>query len=97
MRLVYVDYVEPQPGSTVWRAHGRTVAEGHLVTFAGDWRPMRDLLDAIQADQDVPVAEVEPWAILNIEEICKHCRQTRQGNSHQAVPLVPGFHPFEEA
>ena len=42
--------------------------DGRRVRFAGDWRPLRDLGEAL-ADADEPIlVEVEPWQVLAIEE-----------------------------
>ena len=61
--LVNVTHVEPAPGQTVWTAEGYEEGTGRPVRFAGDWRPMRDLAEAVEAGVD-PVVELEPWQII---------------------------------
>jgi hypothetical protein len=39
--------------------------EGEDVRFAGDWRPMSDIAEAVEAGER-PMAEVPSWAILSV-------------------------------
>lgn len=68
---VYTTAVSYSGGSTA-TATGVDTVSGDTVTFGGDWRPMRDLAEALQAAvdtgadlEDLPVAEVPSWAVLN--------------------------------
>jgi hypothetical protein len=50
------------PGSTV--ATGEAVdAIGRAILFAGDWRPMRTIAEALEAGEVVEVA-LEDWQVL---------------------------------
>lgn len=40
---------------------------GRTVTFGADWRVAQDIIEALYDDQE-PVALVEPWSILTIED-----------------------------
>ena len=60
---VRVTRVGPEfPGSTIWLGIGET-KEGQKVRFAGDWRPMRDIYDAMEAGE-VAMVNLQPWQIL---------------------------------
>jgi hypothetical protein len=48
---------------TMWTMTG-TGPDGESVTFAGDWRPMRDMCAAAEAEGEV-TAEVENWQIIS--------------------------------
>lgn len=63
--LVHVEDVSLESGSSIAIGYG-TLDDGTAVRFAGDWRPMRDIKEALAAapEDDLPVAEVEDWAIL---------------------------------
>jgi hypothetical protein len=50
--------------STVATGVGQT-DDGRVVTFAGDWRPMQTLAEAVHAGVD-PEVDVEPYQIINI-------------------------------
>ena len=64
---VRVISVRPEsPGSTIWVGRGET-KEGHKIRFAGDWRPMRDIYEALDAG-DVAMVELEPWQIIESRE-----------------------------
>lgn len=60
---VIVTEVTPAFGATVWQAEGIT-PEGKQVRFAGDWRPMRDLYEAV-ALRGAVEAVIEPWQVLS--------------------------------
>lgn len=49
--------------SSVGIGHGTNALTGEPVTFAGDWRPMRDIACALAAGRHVEV-EVEDWQVL---------------------------------
>jgi hypothetical protein len=60
---VRVIWVRPEsPMSTIWLGLGET-PEGKRVRFAGDWRPMRDIYEAMQ-DGDIAMVDLEPWMIM---------------------------------
>jgi len=60
---VRVISVRPEfDGSTIWIGLGET-GEGKRVRFAGDWRPMRDIYEALDAG-DIAMVELEPWQIM---------------------------------
>jgi hypothetical protein len=59
---VIVTQVQITPGSTV--ALGEGLDEGgRAVSFAGDWRPMLAIADALEAGEDVEVY-LDPWQII---------------------------------
>lgn len=64
---VRVISVRPEsPGSTIWIGRG-TTKDGRHITFAGDWRPMRDIYEALDAG-DIAMVELESWQIMaNLE------------------------------
>ena len=54
-------------GSTIGYGQGID-HEGRCIRFAGDWRPLRDLGEALAgADEPIEV-EVANWQVLSIEE-----------------------------
>lgn len=59
---VIVERVYPEPNATVWRAIGRDAETDQFVGFTGDWRPMRDIWEALDHGEE-PVAEVPDWAL----------------------------------
>jgi hypothetical protein len=61
MRLI-VQRIHHNPGETITIGVG-TDDEGHEVRFAGDWRPMREIADAIERGEE-PEAEIPDWAVL---------------------------------
>ena len=59
--------VRPEfPGSTIWMGVGET-KEGKRIHFAGDWRPMRDINEALD-EGVVAMVELEPWQIMSVLE-----------------------------
>jgi hypothetical protein len=62
-KVIRVTSVQITPGSTVATAAGEDVESGEFVSFAGDWRPMLHLAEALADGQEV-VAEVPLWAML---------------------------------
>ena len=52
------------PGGSIWTGEGKDVTTGEHVVFGGDWRPMRDIAEALQAGA-APVANVPSWAVLS--------------------------------
>jgi len=69
--IVLVDTVEPAPGQSVWSGEGTIqwedgveIENGDRVRFAGDWRPMRGLAEAVEEHGEVAV-ELEGWQILS--------------------------------
>jgi len=55
-------------GSTIGYGQGID-EEGRRVRFASDWRPLRDLGEAlVEADASILV-EVEPWQVLSVERV----------------------------
>ena len=65
--IVRVLNVEPTPGSTIWIGTGIT-AEGTLIKFAGDWRPMSELREVLDVNEKwgSPAIRValEGWQII---------------------------------
>jgi hypothetical protein len=63
---VLVKEVFPHPGGTVWVAEGTDTETGREVQFAGDWRPMRWIFEAVHTEgRDDVIAEVPDWALLS--------------------------------
>lgn len=63
--MLQLEHVLPRPYSTVWFGFGRDVETGRELWFASDWRPMRDLAEALAADEDPDiVVEVPAWALF---------------------------------
>jgi len=61
--LTVADVETVQDHGTVWTITG-TTESGERVTFGGDWRPMRDLVAALEVSDDQQLAvEVESWQI----------------------------------
>jgi len=61
---VRVISVRPEfPGSTIWIGRGAT-EDGRRITFAGDWRPMRDIYEALDAG-DIAMVELASWQIMS--------------------------------
>lgn len=58
-----VTAVEPSRDS-VWLAEG-VDPDGRVVSFAGDWRAMLDLAEALEADGSA-VASVERWQVTAV-------------------------------
>lgn len=54
---------------SVYVANGTTEDGGCRITFAGDHRPMRQFLDAVQESGEPQTAEVELWQILRTRPI----------------------------
>lgn len=50
-------------GGTIAIGHGTELESGDRVTFGGDWRPMRDLADAVFDHGEILVT-VEDWQVL---------------------------------
>lgn len=44
---------------------GRDTLTGELIRFAGDWRPMAELAEAVALDGEEAVAVIEPWQVLS--------------------------------
>ena len=66
-RRVEVTAIHPVNGSSIWHGEGTDLVTGETVLFGGDWRPMRDIADALSnADEDSEpiVAEVPSWAVV---------------------------------
>ena len=65
---VQVTRINIPPMSTMGFGWG-TNEEGKKVKFAGDWRPMRDLGEAMQQTTSIdPIeVEVESWQILRVD------------------------------
>lgn len=64
---VFVTHVDipPVPSSVIT---GRGTDEnGRVVTFAGDWRPMLALAEALKNEPEIPV-DVPWWAVLTVEQ-----------------------------
>lgn len=60
---VRVISVRPEsPGSTIWLGVGET-RKGKRLHFAGDWRPMRDIAEAME-EGEIAMVDLEPWQIL---------------------------------
>ncbi len=53
------------PAGSVVAVTGTSTYDGSTVTFAGDWRPVSEFLDAVIADGHAHHCEVEPWQILS--------------------------------
>lgn len=63
---VYATHVDIPPVPTsVWTGRG-TDENGRVIRFAGDWRPMRDLAQALEVEPEIPV-EVPWWSVLEVE------------------------------
>lgn len=60
--IVIVTEVHMVPGSTIATADGAR-EDGSPITIAGDWRPMRDLADAVAEHGPIEV-EVEDWQVI---------------------------------
>lgn len=61
--IVIITSIRPNTGETVTVAEG-VREDGSPVTFAGDWRPMRDLARAF-ADIGEPIeVEIEDWQVI---------------------------------
>lgn len=43
---------------------GRDTLTGELIRFAGDWRPMAELAQAVALDEEA-LAVIEPWQVLS--------------------------------
>ncbi len=50
--------------STIGYGYGFEVGTGDEVYFSGDHRAMRDLGNALQLDEESPVALIEPWQVV---------------------------------
>jgi hypothetical protein len=61
---VIVDSIHVAGHSTIAYGVGRSERD-ELVHFAGDWRPMLRILEAVQAGEEVTV-ELEPWQIVAV-------------------------------
>jgi len=64
-RIRVISYYPEFPGSTIWIGIGVT-DDGRYVRFAGDWRPMRDIAEDLEAGGAVWVVP-EAWQILGID------------------------------
>lgn len=51
-------------GGTVAEGFGTDMDTGRPVRFAGDWRPMVAIAEAVQAGDEPVLADVPDWAIL---------------------------------
>ena len=54
-------------GGTIAIGTGKDVDSGEEVAFGGESRPMREVAQAVaeaQAEDDLPVVEVEEWQLL---------------------------------
>ena len=60
--IVHVTKVDITPGSTVGIGYA-TDAEGREFTFAGDWRPMLQIAEALHAGREVEVW-LDGWTVL---------------------------------
>lgn len=58
---IWVSRIEPQ--GSVALGFGKT-EDGQDVVFAGDWRPMRDLAEAIEEAGEPQPAEIEGWQVI---------------------------------
>jgi hypothetical protein len=54
-----------QRAGSVWVAEGAVLVEPKVVQFAGDWRPMLDVMEALVRGDEV-IAEVEDWQVLKM-------------------------------
>lgn len=61
--FIEAESVDMPPGSTLAFVHGTDTATGERVSIAGDWRVLRDLRDAIEADGPQLVA-AERWQVI---------------------------------
>lgn len=52
------------PNGSIAIAFGTNVETGKKVSFGGDWRPLRDVAEAIDNGEYVEV-EVEEWQLLH--------------------------------
>ena len=59
--IATVDSVTMIPGSTIATGEA-TLEDGRRCQFAGDWRPMRDIHEALQV-LDVVHVDLEDWQI----------------------------------
>lgn len=67
--IVIVSSSDPfNGGGTVIRCTGTSEDGTRRVTFAGDHRVMLGLMDAVQAEGEIP-CEVEGWQVLRTETI----------------------------
>ena len=62
--MVNVTHVQ-YSGGTIATGSG-TDERGRTVTFAGDWRPMQTLAEAVESEGEVEVY-VPEWAVLSIK------------------------------
>ncbi len=61
---VLVEEVYPNGAwATTWTGEGVDFDTGQRVTFVGDWRPMRDIGDAIAELGEAVLADVPDWAL----------------------------------
>ncbi|HEY2953851.1 MAG TPA: hypothetical protein VGK89_01235 [Candidatus Eisenbacteria bacterium] len=60
--LVTVQRITLTPGCTIAIGHG-TDREGRELSFGGDWRPMLQIAEALEAGEPVEVT-LEPWQLL---------------------------------
>ena len=62
--LVEVEAVVQHEG-TVWVFSGREHETGDIVTFGADWRPARDIAEALGEGDEPIVAAVPDWAVVS--------------------------------
>jgi hypothetical protein len=53
------------PMSTIWYGEGIRRDNGKSIRFGGDWRPMREIAEALEAHGGVVIASVPKWALLS--------------------------------
>jgi hypothetical protein len=76
---VIVTSVEDYWGSTITHGAGIHVTDDgvEVVHFAGDWRPMRNIAEALHAGDQVEV-ELEDWQITGIRGVTDFIRRTNE-------------------
>jgi hypothetical protein len=68
---VLVGGVVGEPAPTIAIGFGTTDDGTVEVAFAGDWRPMMELGEAVAASAEPIETEIEDWQVLAIREIAK--------------------------
>ena len=66
-RTVHVTHVNIPAGSTIGHGYGRT-EDGDEVIFGGDWRPMRDLGEALHGSSEPIPVELEDWQVQAVRQ-----------------------------
>lgn len=69
MSAVVVDKVIIEAGSTIGYGYGDTDTE--RVRFVGDWRPMRELQEAVALGEQ-PEVELDDWQIVGVTPLPAH-------------------------